>query len=233
MAQEQPKHDPKSAKPGTSTVPPGGAATNRVIRRGPGSKEVIPMAWKLVGMSDGMPVTLLKCVERIEAEAQLERLKGERYYEKLAVYAIDTEVPIPAAAAKARQKAIEEALSKIRARSDRSKAARGKSQASAAGAKKAVRTAKKRAAQPQETVTKRTSITKTAGRAKPAAKLKRKPKPTTKRKAKRSASVGAARKSKSKPGLKAAKKTAKTKKLAKSGSKSKAAKSRKPTRGRK
>jgi len=100
-----------------SAVPPAEEAA--APKRGPGTKEVVPLAWKLVGISDGMPVTLLKCIDRAEAEAQLERLQSERYYSELAIYEIDAEVPVPASAVKARDKAIGEAMSEVAIKSER------------------------------------------------------------------------------------------------------------------
>jgi len=79
-------------------------------KRVPGAKEVIPMAWKLVGTSAGMPVTLLKCIDRADAEAQMERLQLENYYQDLAIYPVEAKVPISADLLKARKKAIESAM---------------------------------------------------------------------------------------------------------------------------
>lgn len=124
------------SKPAEAAPSPSGQGTSS--KRGPGAKEIVPLAWKLVGFSDGMPVTLLKCVERSEAEAQLERLQAERYYSGLAIYEIDAKVPVPAAAEKARQRAIDEAMSIVAERSERAKAAKGDSASRAKGKAKKV-----------------------------------------------------------------------------------------------
>ena len=95
----------------TGAAPSSGAvAVAPTGRRPPGQKEVIPLVWKLVGTSAGMPVTLLKCVDRADAEAQMERLQLERYYKDLAIHSIDAEVPVTAKMAKVRRDAIALAL---------------------------------------------------------------------------------------------------------------------------
>ncbi len=102
------------------------AAPPSAPRRGPGTKEIIPMEWKLVGWSNHVPVTLLKCIDRAEAEAQLERLKNERYYEQLTIYEIDHKLKVSPASAKARKKVIEEAISTVVARNARTKGTKSK-----------------------------------------------------------------------------------------------------------
>ena len=223
-------------------------ATSTTPRRGPGSKEVIPLAWKLVGISDGMPVTLLKCVERIEAEAQLERLQGERYYKNLGIYAIDDRVPVPAAAAKARQKTIAEAISRIVARSERAKANRGKARASqpgAGGTGTGVRasTASRKKPAGDATAKKKTvklakaaakSKPKSKGGTKPVAKAKRPPK--AKAKAVKKTVKKAAKKAAKRSRVRSSKKTTRkstTTKSARSASKPKSAKAKKSSRRRK
>lgn len=61
------------------------AAPVRVIRKGPGAKEVIPFEWKLVGESRGLTITLFKAIEREEVEAHLLRLQDDGYYKKLRI----------------------------------------------------------------------------------------------------------------------------------------------------
>ena len=68
------------------------------------------MEWKLVGVSSGMPVTLMKCTDRTEAEAQLKRLENERYYENLEIYPIATEVPLTPTLKKVRRHEIDRAM---------------------------------------------------------------------------------------------------------------------------
>lgn len=54
-------------------------------RRGPNVKEVIPFAWKLLGVSRGAVLTLFKSVEREETEAQMERVLRDGYYTNLRI----------------------------------------------------------------------------------------------------------------------------------------------------
>lgn len=70
-------------------------------RRSIGAKEVIPFAWKLVGRSDGMTLTLFKAIERDEVEAQLERSVREGYYTDLKILPIAPPPPPPVIAATA------------------------------------------------------------------------------------------------------------------------------------
>ncbi len=79
-------------------------------KRSPGAKEVVPMEWKLVGVSSGMPVTLMKCTDRTEAEAQLKRLENERYYENLKIFPIAEEVPLTPTLKKVRRCEIDRAM---------------------------------------------------------------------------------------------------------------------------
>ena len=60
-----------------------------------GTKEVIPFQWKLVGVSDGIALTLFKAVEREDVEAQLERSEREGYYTDLRILDIDEKVVQP------------------------------------------------------------------------------------------------------------------------------------------
>ncbi len=109
------------------------------IKRAPGTKEIIPLVWKLVGMSDGMPVTLLKCTDREDAEAQMERLRNERYYEDLAIYDIDAKIVVPEAAIRARKRAIEETMNAVDARADKPRSGRrSAAKAKAAGTTAAI-----------------------------------------------------------------------------------------------
>ncbi len=56
-------------------------------------KEPPAFAWKLTGYADGLTLTLLKCVERKDAEAQLVRLEKEGYYTGLLISALTDPVP--------------------------------------------------------------------------------------------------------------------------------------------
>ncbi len=64
-------------------------------RKRPGKAEPIPMKWKVVGFSDGIPVTLLKATEKIAANREAERLQEESSYANIGVYSIDAKIPIP------------------------------------------------------------------------------------------------------------------------------------------
>lgn len=50
-----------------------------------GVKEVIPFEWKLVGSSGGLVLTLFKAIERVDVEAQMERVDREGFYKDLRV----------------------------------------------------------------------------------------------------------------------------------------------------
>jgi hypothetical protein len=58
-------------------------------------KEPPAFAWKLTGYSDGLTLTLLKCVDPKDAESQLERLQQEGRYKGLLISPIDAPVPPP------------------------------------------------------------------------------------------------------------------------------------------
>ena len=60
-----------------------------------GAKEVIPFAWKLVGESQGMILTLFKAIERAEVEAQLQRVAKEGYYINLRILEADAKIVQP------------------------------------------------------------------------------------------------------------------------------------------
>lgn len=60
-----------------------------------GTKEVIPFAWKLVGLSHDVALTLFKAVERTDVEAQYERVKREGYYTDLRILDINEKVKQP------------------------------------------------------------------------------------------------------------------------------------------
>jgi len=64
-------------------------------RRAPGTKEVIPFRWKLVGESSGFVLTLFKAIEREDVEAQLERVRIEGYYVNLRIMDVNEKVVQP------------------------------------------------------------------------------------------------------------------------------------------
>ena len=72
---------------GTAAVP-----MRKPGRRAPGAKEVIPFAWKLIGTSADLTVTLFKAIEKVDVEAQLERLRRDGYYKNLEVLDVDAVV---------------------------------------------------------------------------------------------------------------------------------------------
>ncbi len=97
MSQQEEPADSEAAPPAE-----GGDAAAR--KRGPGRPgapaEPPPFRWKLVGQSAGVAVTLIKCIEREEVEAQLVRLLEEGYYRELNIVPIDpSAAPRPAPAA--------------------------------------------------------------------------------------------------------------------------------------
>lgn len=55
------------------------------VKRSAGPKEPVPFEWKIVGESDGAIITLFKSVEREDADAQLERLQRDGYYQKIRI----------------------------------------------------------------------------------------------------------------------------------------------------
>jgi hypothetical protein len=73
---------------------PAGASGRKAL----GGKEPIPFRWKLLGVSEGLHLTLFKAVEREDVEAQLERVRKEGFYTDLRVLSIDTKVAQPKAA---------------------------------------------------------------------------------------------------------------------------------------
>lgn len=69
-----------------------------VARKGPGTKDVIPFSWRLIGESDGFILTLFKSADRDEAEAQLKRARADGYYVNLRVVDINEKIRQPASA---------------------------------------------------------------------------------------------------------------------------------------
>jgi len=72
-----------------AAAPAGGAVGGK---RSLGVKEVIPFAWKLIGRSGDLFLTLFKAIEREDVEAQLERVRAEGYYVDLRV--LEANAPI-------------------------------------------------------------------------------------------------------------------------------------------
>ncbi len=82
-AVEQTKSAPVVSRPGSG-------------RKAPGSKEVIPFRWKLVGKSGGVVLTLFKAIQREEVEDQLRRVHEDGYYTDLRILEIDEKVQVAA-----------------------------------------------------------------------------------------------------------------------------------------
>lgn len=70
-------------------APPG------VARKSMGTKEIIPFAWKLIGRSGELMVTLFKAVERDDVQAQFDRLTAEGYYRDLQIVDVNFKIDQP------------------------------------------------------------------------------------------------------------------------------------------
>ncbi len=82
--------------PGSAQAPAPGSAQRP--RKGPGTKDVPPFEWKLVGEANGVILTLFKAVERDEVEAQHVRLTKDGYYTKLRILDVNEKLKQPASA---------------------------------------------------------------------------------------------------------------------------------------
>lgn len=124
------------------TAPQGDKATTPAAPRSKkvlGSKEVPPFAWKVVGRSGNTVLVLFKSVESADAEAQLARLRSDKYYKDLRVVDIDAKIVQPPKPAKTRRSA-------TKSSAKAAKAAASKSSKAKPAAKKKTATAKKSAA---------------------------------------------------------------------------------------
>lgn len=65
------------------------------IKKTLGAKEVIPFAWKVIGLSGEMILTLFKSVERVDADTQLDRLDKDGTYKDLRVVPIHHRIVQP------------------------------------------------------------------------------------------------------------------------------------------
>jgi hypothetical protein len=79
----------KTVKDGSDGQKSGSVSPPSAPRRAPGTKEIIPFQWKLLGESRGAILTLFKSVERSETEAQFDRARDEGYYSKLRIVQLD------------------------------------------------------------------------------------------------------------------------------------------------
>lgn len=102
----------KTVKVGGDGQTSGPVSPTPAPRRAPGTKEIIPFRWKLLGESHGAILTLFKSVERSETEAQYDRAHEEGYYSKLRIVDNDEKTvqppsakrfPEPTVAAKAKK----------------------------------------------------------------------------------------------------------------------------------
>lgn len=74
---------------------PGGAAAAPSARRPLGTKEVIPFAWKVIGVSGEMVLTLFKSIEKEDSEAHLARLGKDGGYRNLRLVEADYKISQP------------------------------------------------------------------------------------------------------------------------------------------
>ncbi len=94
---DDPKDNPDDKKGAQGTVnagTPGGAAAVPA-RRPLGTKEVIPFAWKVIGASGEMVLTLFKSIEREDSEAHLARLTRDGAYANLRLVEADFKIVQP------------------------------------------------------------------------------------------------------------------------------------------
>ncbi len=135
-----------------------------VPRKAPGTKEVIPFEWKLIGDAGGLVLTLFKAVERDEVEAQMERLQRDDYYKNLRILGNLEKVKQPRATVSAipvrkgeRPKAAKKAAGRAKKSAGKSDSAARKPKAKEASAAK-----KSSKAPPSRKGSKRTESTKSA-----------------------------------------------------------------------
>jgi hypothetical protein len=137
-------------------------------------KEVPAFEWKLVGYADGLTLTLLKSVEHKDAEAQLNRLQSEGYYDGLAIYPIDAPVPPPPSSR--RQRGGNVSSRKGTARAKQGKARKGDAKRSAkrapVGKKKAGSPARSKAASARKARPAQSKRAKSAGKTKKKSRTK-------------------------------------------------------------
>lgn len=72
---------------------PTAAPTN--VRKPLGAKEVIPFAWKVIGLSGDMVLTLFKSIEREDSEVHLNRLDRDGAYANLRLVEADFKIVQP------------------------------------------------------------------------------------------------------------------------------------------
>ena len=154
-------------KPAEASTPSPPAAPPR---RGPGTKDVPPFQWKLIGDCTGFSMTLFKSVEREEVEAQLERVRKENYYGNLRILDVNEKVRQSAAAKAAVRAAQREKKQRNSPLMPTAKPAATKQAAAPAPKPKSAK--KATAARPSRASGKKTTAAKKATKAKPKAKTK-------------------------------------------------------------
>ncbi len=236
MTQENQKKPVEKGEAGKNVTSGGGEASGSpqaaVQRRAPAIKEVIPLAWKLVGTSAGTPVTLLKCIERKDAEVQMARLEAEGYYQRLEIFGAEEKVPLSSTLNKARKKVIDDATNLAGARKATSVPAKspggpgkGSKRATAASKSNTVTVKMKKTARP---VAKSKTRAGSSAESKRAAKTSKPKKSTTKTVKRVVKKTSASKKKTAQSNAKAMPKASK-----KRASASKTAKAKKATRKRK
>lgn len=71
------------------------AAPVAPVRKPLGTKEVIPFAWKVIGVSGEMVLTLFKSIEKEDSEAHLARLEKDGAYKNLRLVEADFKIVQP------------------------------------------------------------------------------------------------------------------------------------------
>ena len=111
------------------------AAAVTTAKKVVGSKDVVPFAWKVIGVSESTTLVLFKSSERAEAEAQLVRLSGDGYYTDLRIVDIDAKIVQPKPA-KTRRSAGKSSAKRVRTAERKSAKAKPVAKKKAASAKK-------------------------------------------------------------------------------------------------
>jgi len=91
---ENKPNDEKGAQVTANQNAPGGAPA-APARRPLGTKEVIPFAWKVIGLSGEMVLTLFKSIEKEDSEAHLARLEKDGAYKNLRLVEADFKIVQP------------------------------------------------------------------------------------------------------------------------------------------
>ncbi len=87
--------DTQAAKKTADPAAPAGTAAPPVARKPLGAKEVIPFAWKVIGVSGEMVLTLFKSIEKEDSEAHFARLTRDGAYKNLRLVEADFKIVQP------------------------------------------------------------------------------------------------------------------------------------------